>query len=226
MADDLMSEEDGKGTRKRSNRTLAAREYDRERYRRLKEERANDPAKMEEHRKKRREAQRRYKLKHPETVREQRARDWVSLIARRGDEVRSYKRIQSKLRRERMTPEQREAERLRSFRRSQSKRSLRGIHHQPALGQVLRTALCQNELYRVANAATPCSLPTDIRDDVVSEMILAVLEGRLGQHQIIHAAPRFVSQHFRAREWAQTLSLDAIVPGTDHLRLIDTIAAE
>lgn len=61
---------------------------------------------------------------------------------------------------------------------------------------------------------------------MISEMVVAVLEGSLSAIDIPRAARRFISAHFKSREWRSILSLDAVVPGTDRVRLIDTIAAE
>lgn len=228
----------------------------RERYFRLKAERKNDPAKMEEYREKQRQMKRRRKLNNPEKVKAERAREGVSRRARKGDQLREQRRIQN------MTPERRDAERRRGRERYKNtprqvlRETWRARYHatptavlrekqrekyrkwklkrghqysfgtQPAIGELLRAALWQNDLHRAASAAVPDTLPPDIRDDVISEMVVAVLEGSLSAIDVPRAARRFISDHFRSREWRSILSLDAVVPGTDRVRLIDTIAAE
>jgi len=47
------------------------------------------------------------------------------------------------------------------------------------IGERFRKALTQNEIYAAINQAVPLGLPSHVRDDVVGEMVLAVLEGEL-----------------------------------------------
>src|SRR5690606_311875 len=95
-----------------------------------------------------------------------------------------------------------------------------GKHPETTFGELLNRALNANALYAAANGAVPRSLPPHARDDIVSEIVLAVLDGALAMEDINKAAARFVSSYWKARQLF-TLSLDAPIAGTDGLRMID-----
>lgn len=64
-------------------------------------------------------------------------------------------------------------------------------------------------LYERASRAVPSTLPRDMRDDVIGEMVLAVLEGRLLPADVERRAAEFVRASFRAdhNKWGD-VSLD------------------
>lgn len=101
-----------------------------------------------------------------------------------------------------------------------------GATPRAAMGEALNAALGQNTLYAAALAAVPTSLPRHVRDDVISSIVLAVLEGEFTQADIAKNAKRFVSAHYRDSEFHSLQSLDAIIPGTEKTRLGDTIRAD
>jgi len=90
----------------------------------------------------------------------------------------------------------------------------------------LASALRQNDLFLSASKAVPTRYPQDVRDDIVSMIVLAVLEDEFPAAEIPLHAKKFISAYYRASDFHRTTSIDATIPGTDGLRLIDVIAAE
>jgi hypothetical protein len=72
----------------------------------------------------------------------------------------------------------------------------------------LARALSQNELFAAANAAAPKRLPRWVRDDVIADMVIAVLEGQLTVNELAAKAEGFVTRHYRLHETYDTVSLD------------------
>lgn len=70
--------------------------------------------------------------------------------------------------------------------------------------------LLQNSLYATASAAVSSSLPDHIRDDVISEIVLAVLVGDIGLDDVKANACRFMAAYYKMHpvKYAPT-SLDA-----------------
>jgi hypothetical protein len=102
-------------------------------------------------------------------------------------------------------------------------RVYRGLGEGP-LGSVLFRRLSQNEVFAAVTDALPGFLPRAIQDDIRSEMILAVLEGRVEIGDLKQAARRFVSDyHRRAGTW-RARSLDAPL-GEGGFSLYSVIAA-
>lgn len=94
--------------------------------------------------------------------------------------------------------------------------------YQP-LGAVLKESLSHNELYSAANKAVSLGLPAHIRDDVIGAIVLAVLEGEMDVEDIRPTAREFVAAYHREAGTYKTVSTDAVVGGTEDLRLIDTL---
>lgn len=65
-------------------------------------------------------------------------------------------------------------------------------------------------IYNRIRQAIPRHLPADIRDDLSLEMSVALLEGELAFDEIEASAKKFVTKHYRDREWHLTLSYDQI----------------
>lgn len=80
-----------------------------------------------------------------------------------------------------------------------------------------------HELLVAIRNAVPRWLTRDMRDDVVGEMLLAVIEGRVSRDAIGAAVRQFVNHSYRLdhNRWG-ALSLDEPIPGTT-IRRIDTI---
>ena len=60
-----------------------------------------------------------------------------------------------------------------------------------------RARLNPDDIMRMVSQAVPITLPRDVRDDAVSMMALAVLEGRLKPKDIAARAREFVTAHYR-----------------------------
>lgn len=184
---------------------------------------------------KKREYQRAYRAAHPDRVRES-ERKWK---AANPDKVaaaqRKYaeNRVLSPEARERKNAshrawKKRNAERVRAYNREYARRraAAKGRMTLKGVGEALETALGKNTLYAAAVAAVPRTLPRDVRMDVVSAIVLAVLEGEFAEADIASEAKRFVTAHYRMFDQFKHRSLDAVIPGTENLRLGDTIASD
>lgn len=96
----------------------------------------------------------------------------------------------------------------------------------PRLGEVFGAALAANALYATVSAVIPRGMPRHVRDDVISSIVLAVLEGELSQDDIRANAKRYITAYYREYDQFRCVSLDALIPGTDNLRYADILAAE
>ncbi|MBX3543609.1 hypothetical protein [Chelatococcus sp.] len=94
------------------------------------------------------------------------------------------------------------------------------------IGEALNAALGQNTLYAVALAAVPRTLPHHVREDVISDLVLAVLEGEIAEADLARVAKSFISKHYRDSGFHTTRSLDAPIPGMDGRTYLDTISTE
>lgn len=74
--------------------------------------------------------------------------------------------------------------------------------------------------------AIPRGYPADVRDDVATDMTIALFDGEIALAEIERAASTFIAKHYRDREWHALISTDAPIAGTDNLRLGDTITAD
>lgn len=83
-----------------------------------------------------------------------------------------------------------------------------------------------SDLYARISKAVPRTFHRDVRDDVISDIAVALLDGEISHAEIETLATRFISSHFKFREWHQLLSIDGTVTGNDNLRIVDTIAED
>jgi hypothetical protein len=83
----------------------------------------------------------------------------------------------------------------------------------------------QREFLAAVREAVPASYPRDVRDDIASEMILAVAERRLRRDRIREAVPSFVRSYWQRNPRMGIVSLDAPVYAGGP-RLVDTIAGD
>ncbi len=93
------------------------------------------------------------------------------------------------------------------------------------IGTGFRRKLLQNEIVAAVSAALPRYLEPDMRDEVMQNMVLAVLEGSLSIDDTVGSAGKYIGMYRRQYGRYGTVSLDAPLSGTDDLRLIDTLAA-
>ena len=78
-------------------------------------------------------------------------------------------------------------------------------------------------LYARIKAAIPRSFPADVRDDVTSDISIALMDGAIALAEIESTARHFISLHYKSRDWHTAFSLDAVIPGMDDLRGIDCL---
>jgi hypothetical protein len=79
-------------------------------------------------------------------------------------------------------------------------------------------------VYRVVSRAVSSALPRFMRDDVISSMLLAVLEGELLLENVGTRIKDYLGRYNREYDGFKTLSLDAPMGGTD-LKRIDLLEA-
>lgn len=80
-------------------------------------------------------------------------------------------------------------------------------------------------LYETANKAVPRTLPRWVRDDIISELVLAVLSSELAFDKIASQAGKYVTKYWRDFGYAKDISLDAV--GFDgKTTLLDRLANE
>lgn len=192
----------------------------------------------EEKKERRREQRREWKRRNPDKVRAQRERERAKpdYMARKHaaqskymkkyrlrPEVRARYPAQNKARwaRIKANPEALEKERAR-WRRNYGA----GDRGWKFTGEALQAALNRNDLYAAVRACVPSYYPRHTRDDIISMIVLAVLEGEFPAANIAVHAKRFIAAYYRESDFHRTVSIDATIPGTDGLRLIDVIAAE
>ncbi|WP_156387017.1 MULTISPECIES: hypothetical protein [unclassified Rhizobium] len=66
------------------------------------------------------------------------------------------------------------------------------------------------EVYRrVIRAISKRGYPPDVQDDIASEMILSLMQGDIPLSEIEVKVNCYARDHYRQREWKQTISLDA-----------------
>lgn len=83
------------------------------------------------------------------------------------------------------------------------------------------------EFLSIVRSSVPTGLPRHVREDIISSVVLSALEGEIlsTPKALKDAIRRFTTAYYRMYDTYKTKSLDAVVPGSDNLRLIDTIAA-
>ncbi|MBW9053485.1 hypothetical protein [Rhizobium mesosinicum] len=84
--------------------------------------------------------------------------------------------------------------------------------------------LSPDAVFRIIDKAVPKVLPRFVRDDIISAMCLAVLDGQLFVENIGKEASKFVSAYNREYDSFKTVSLDAPLAGYDGLTLLDRLA--
>lgn len=87
-----------------------------------------------------------------------------------------------------------------------------------------KMSLSPDVVYRQIDAAVSRTLPKFARDDVVSAMCLAVLDGKLLIENIGKEAKKFVTAYNREYDHFKTMSLDAPINGCEGITFIDRLA--
>jgi hypothetical protein len=96
----------------------------------------------------------------------------------------------------------------------------------PRQGEQLASSLSQNEIWRLAAAALPKTLDRDMRDDIIAEIAIEVLEGNLSAHLIASEAKRFVREYNRKFSPYQFASLDKSVAFDSTLSFVDSLTTD
>lgn len=104
-----------------------------------------------------------------------------------------------------------ERERARGRRRKQAEIAQRTIKRSP------------DQVYSLIDAAISPQLPRHIREDVVSAMCLAVLEGKLFIENIGKEAKAFLASYNREFDYFKTASLDEPINGRDGRTYLDLL---
>lgn len=85
----------------------------------------------------------------------------------------------------------------------------------------------EHELLRAVSDAVPHNIPHDRRADICQELVLALLIGDIEISDLPTAVWKMFHKVYKLHPTIHgPLSLDAPIPGTDDLRLIDTISTE
>lgn len=153
-------------------------------------------------------------------------------------EQKAAKLERQRLARAAKTPTQREAARLKRARQRSIDRDkitayqrdwIRkkfGHEERPGLGAYQPTAqLRTNAIYAAARAAV-VRVPADVRDDIVSMICLAVLEGEITLADVPKMTLEFTRRHYREFNPNRTISLDDVPPGCDFGSLHAYLAAQ
>jgi hypothetical protein len=111
--------------------------------------------------------------------------------------------------------------RRRRMERLARKQELRAKKH----AQHLKTALLSNELYQRVNASIPKGLEPETREYVISDVILAVLSGAIGEHEIATRCAEFVKRHNRNFS-RYTTSLDAPIFDGSKSNMLDHLTTD
>lgn len=93
------------------------------------------------------------------------------------------------------------------------------------LGTKLRESLSQNAIYAAVNSAVPRNFAPHVRDDVISAMVLDVLESKLDITDVARRARSYIAKQYREDRTYTDISLDRSV-GDGGFTLIDIISSD
>lgn len=94
------------------------------------------------------------------------------------------------------------------------------------IGNSIKRLLSQNEIYAAASNAVPNRYAPHNRDDIISDIVLAVIENKLTINDIPKQAKSFIAAYWKQRDLFGTLSLDAPISGMGGLTYLDRLAGE
>ena len=93
-------------------------------------------------------------------------------------------------------------------------------------GERLAAALSSDDLWRLAFDALPKNIDPDARNDIAADLVVAVLEGRIGAHEIRNHVGDFKTAHYRKISSRQnTSSLDEPVYSDSTVTLGDLLTS-
>lgn len=85
------------------------------------------------------------------------------------------------------------------------------LSRRQAAAATTRRRLLESEVYAAADKAVGRGYPPDVREDLVSEIMLAILDGSVALGDVKSAAPRIISAYWRGRDTYRCESMDAFV---------------
>ncbi len=86
--------------------------------------------------------------------------------------------------------------------------------------------LSPEKVYLLLHRAVPRALPRHVRDDVIAELCLSILEGKLALKHLEDGVRKHLTAYNREYDTFKTLSLDAKIPGMDGMTYLDRLSAE
>lgn len=87
-------------------------------------------------------------------------------------------------------------------------------------------ALTADAVYAAADRAISRNLPPHLRDDIVSCMVLAALEGQIAIENMAKRAASFISGWFGDQHWRDNVSIDDTIPGRGRQTYAEAIASD
>lgn len=78
------------------------------------------------------------------------------------------------------------------------------------LGEGLKNTLMTDALYVVVNNAVPKTYDNDTRDDIITDIIIDVLDNKLKVEDITANVKRYVTAYWRGRDTHRTVSFDPV----------------
>lgn len=150
----------------------------------------------EEQKAKLREANKRWRAKNADKFKAIKER-WT---AENREKVNGYNRVYKAKNRERMN------EYNRQYRRKLAK--IAAMLDQQDGEEIRVKVLNQNEVFAAARNAVPRGLPSWKREDIISDIVLAVLEGRLSIDRIATSAKDFIKDHNRMFDHLSTVQFN------------------
>ncbi len=172
----------------------------------------------EERLERRRASRKRWNERNPDKVRAGHREPFKRWAAKNQDKMRAYRAKYREKNREELRRKERERYAARMANMAKVAEAF------PAFGEMRTRELMKIDVYAAARRALPRGLPEFVRDDVITEIVLAHLEGSLTLSEVPARASEFLRAYRRDFDQLKTVSLDAPIPGTD-MRYIDRLAA-
>ncbi|MBE0563629.1 MAG: hypothetical protein IH622_22815 [Ochrobactrum anthropi] len=117
-----------------------------------------------------------------------------------------------------------QTEKYKQYQREYNRLKRNSASNLPPLGEYMKRALLAEPIYAQVHKIVPYKYPRDVRDDIIMEIVLAILEGTHTVESAAKNLSKFVPGHHR--DSFKQVSMDAPVAGTDNLRIGDRIAAD
>jgi len=83
-----------------------------------------------------------------------------------------------------------------------------------------------NTVYAAAAAAVSTKFPRDVRDDIISSIVLAVLEGELALEALGASVQKYVGKFYTEFSKYTTVSISEPIPGMEGLTYMDVLTTD